>query len=104
MPRHSSEHELTLSLLDFTVAVAEDGKTSFEFYKKPTKKPPVNRITYSIQHFSSATAQDTLRLNGYNENETRKSKQRVHHHDRHTTPPETNWLDLKISFISENRK
>ena len=47
MPRHSSEHELTLSLLDFTVAVAEDGKTSFEFYRKPTKKPPVNGITYS---------------------------------------------------------
>jgi len=30
---------LSLSLLDFKVTISEDGRSSFEFYKKPAKKP-----------------------------------------------------------------
>jgi len=30
---------LSLSLLDFKVTISKDGKSSFEFYKKPAKKP-----------------------------------------------------------------
>ena len=36
---------LSLSLFDFKVTISEDGRSSFEFYKKPAKKPLKNSYT-----------------------------------------------------------
>ena len=40
---------LSLSLLDFKVTISKDGNSSFEFYKKPAKKPSI-RYSHQIQN------------------------------------------------------
>ena len=84
---------LSLSLLDFKLTISKDGSSSFEFYKKPAKKPlfvhhqsvmPINFIrnerkrikdicssnTSAKQHLNTF---DILRLNGYPENRIQHS-------------------------------
>ena len=89
---------LSLSLLDFKVTISKDGNSSFEFYKKPAKKPlfvhhqsamPTKSKLNFIRNerkrikdrcFSSISAKqhlntfdDILRLDGYPENSIEKT-------------------------------
>ena len=116
---------LSLSLLDFKVTISQDGNSSFEFYKKPAKKPlfvhyqsamPTKskfnfirnerkRIedrcssnTSTKQHLGAFD--DILRLNGYPENSIEQTKcpQNL---QRNSQPTGTEWSYLKIPYISE---
>ena len=64
----ASPEGLSLSLLDFKVTITTNGESSFEFYKKPTKKPlfvhhqsalPKCSKTNSIQMFKPNNVQQT---------------------------------------------
>ena len=90
---------LSLSLLDFKVTISKEGNSSFEFYKKPAKKPlfvyhqsaiPTKSKLNFIRnerkriedrcssHISATqhlnTFDDILRLNGYPENSIEQTK------------------------------
>ena len=115
----------SLSLLDFKVTVSPDGNSSFEFYKKPAKKPLFVHYqsampTKSKRNFirnerkriedrcssNTSTKQhlgafdDILRFNGYPENSIEQAKcpQNL---QRNSQPISTEWSYLKISYISE---
>ena len=121
----SSGLSLSLSLLDFKVTISKDGNSSFEFYKKPAKKPlfvhhqsamPTkskhnfirnerkrikDRCSSNIsakQHLN--TFDDILRLNGYPENSIEQT-QRPQNPQRNPQPGNTEWSYLKIPYISE---
>ena len=115
----------SLSLLDFKVTISEDGRRSFEFYKKPAKKPlfvhhqsaipkksKINFIrneqkriedrcstqTTSIKHQNMFD--DILRINGYPEDSIDQTKH-PQSHQRNSPPPNVDWSYLKIPYISE---
>ena len=121
----STSSGLSLSLLDFKVTISKDGNSSFEFYKKPAKKPlfvhrqsaiPAksklnfihnerkrikDRCSSSIsakQHLN--TFDDNLRLNGYTENTIEKTKH-PQNPQQNRQPGNTEWSYLKIPYISE---
>ena len=116
---------LSLSLLDFKVTISKDGYSSFEFYKKPAKKPlfvhhqsamPTesklnfirnegkrikDRCSSNLsarQHLN--TFDDILRLNGYPENNIEQTK-RPQNPQLNLQPDHTDWSYLKIPYISE---
>ena len=112
-------------LLDFKVTISKDGNNSFEFYKKPAKKPlfvhhqsaiPTksklnfirnerkrieDRCSSNVcvkQHLN--TFDDILRLNGYLENSIKQTK-RPQNPQRNPQPGNTEWSYFKIPYISE---
>ena len=116
---------LSFSLLDFKFTISKDGKSSFEFCKKPAKKPlfvhhqsaiptksKLNLVRNerkrmedrcsshisAIQHPN--TFDDILRLNGYPENIMEQTK-RPRNPQRNPQPANTEWSYLKIPYISE---
>ena len=114
-----------LSLLDFKVTISKDGKSSFEFYKRKTKKPlflhhqsaiPKKAKTNFIgnerkriqdrcsTHASNAKHQGVfgqiLRLNGYSESCINHTKQ-PQNRRQDSLPSNTEWSYLKIPYISE---
>ena len=114
-----------MSLLNFKVTISKDGNSSFEFYKKPAKKPlfvhhqsaiptksKLNFIRNErkrIEDRSSSnistkqrlyTFDDILRLNGYPENSIEQTK-RPQNPQRNPQPAHTEWSYLKIPYISE---
>ena len=116
---------LSLSLLDFKGTISEDCGSSFEFYKKPVKKPlfvhhqsaipmksKINFIrnewkcieercstqTTTIKHQN--TFDDILRINGYPEDSIDQTKH-LQSHQRSSPPPNVDWSYLKIPYISE---
>ena len=116
---------LLLSLLDFKVTISKDGNSSFEFYEKPTKKPlfvhhqsaipTKSKLNFlrnerkrikdrcsthisATQHLN--TFDDILRLNGYPENSIEQTT-RPQNPQRNPQPANTEWLYLKILYISE---
>ena len=116
---------LSLSLIDFKVTISEDGRSSFEFYKKPAKKPlfvhhqsaiPKSEINFvrnerqrikdrcSTQMTSIKKHQnmfdDILRINGYPEGSIIQTKH-PQSHKRNSPPPNMDWSYLKIPYISE---
>ena len=115
----------SLSLLDFKVTISKDGKSSFEFYKKTAKKPifvhhqsaipkksKINFIpnerkriedkcsTKTIARKHQNTFDDILRLNGYPESIINKTKHSQNHQEN-PRPLNTEWLYMKIPYISE---
>ena len=116
---------LSLSLLDFKVTISKDSSSSFEFYKKPAKKPlfvhhqsavPIKSKLNFIRNerkrikdrCSSNTSakqhlnmfDDILRLNGYPENRIQQTK-RPQNPQRNPQSRNTEWSYLKIPYISE---
>ena len=126
----ASPEGLSLSLLDFKVTITTNGESSFEFYKKPAKKPlfvhhqsalPKRSKTNFIRNERRRIQQrcstqitsnkhdrdfdNILRLNGYPERTIHETK----HLQNHQRDPQTQtkeWHYLKIPFISDrlNRK
>ena len=116
---------LSLSLLNFKVTISKDGNSSFEFYKKPAKKPlfvhhqsaiPTKSKLNFIRnerkriedrcssHISATqhlnTFDDILHLNGYPEKSIEQTK-RPQKTQRNPQPAKTEWSYLKIPYISE---
>jgi hypothetical protein len=116
---------LSLSLLDFKVTISKDGKSSFEFYKKPAKKPlfvhhqsaipkksKINFIRNERKRIEDKCStqttttkhqnmfDDILRLNGYPENSIDQTKH-PQSHQKDSQPLNTEWSYLKIPYISE---
>ena len=116
---------MSLSLLDFKVTISKDGNSSFQFYRKPAKKPlfvhhqsaiPTKSKLNFIRnerkliqdrcssHISATQHLNTfdhiLRLNGYPKNSIEESK-RPQHHQRNSQPANTEWTYLKIPYISD---
>ena len=114
-----------MSLLDFKVTISKDGNSSFEFYKKPAKKPlfvhhqsaiptksklnfirnEQKRIEDRCSSHISATQHlntfdDILHLNGYPEKSIEQTK-RPQKTQRNPQPAKTEWSYLKIPYISE---
>ena len=116
---------LSLSLLDFKVNISKDGNSSFEFYKKPAKKPIFvhhqsamatksklnfirseqkcikDRCSSNVsakQHLN--TFDGILHLNGYPENSIEQTK-RSHNPQRNPQPGNIEWSYIKIPYISE---
>ena len=112
---------LSLSLLDFKVTISKDGNSSFEFYKKPAKKPSsvhhqsaipskskLNFILNELKrvedrcssHISSTqhlnTFDDILCLKGYPENSIEQKKR-----PQNPQPINTELSYFKIPYISE---
>ena len=126
----ASPEGLSLSLLDFKVTITTNGESSFEFYKKPAKKPlfvhhqsalPKRSKTNFIRNERRRIQQrcstqitsnkhdrdfdNILRLIGYPERTIHETK----HLQNHQRDPQTQtkeWHYLKIPFISDrlNRK
>ncbi|CAH3108214.1 unnamed protein product [Pocillopora meandrina] len=120
----ASPEGLSLSLLDFKVTITTNGESSFEFYKKPAKKPlfvhhqsalPKRSKTNFIRNERRRIQQrcstqitsnkhdrdfdNILRLNGYPERTIHETK----HLQNHQRDPQTQtkeWHYLKIPFIS----
>ena len=57
---------LSLSLLDFKVTISKDGNSSFEFYKKPAKKP------LFAHHQSAIPTKSKIKFIATNENASRQ--------------------------------
>ena len=57
---------LSLSLLDFKVTISKDGNSSFEFYKKPAKKP------LFVHHQSAIPTKSKIKFIATNENASRQ--------------------------------
>ena len=57
---------LSLSLLDFNVTMSKDGNSSFEFYKKPAKKP------LFVHHRSAIPTKSKIKFIATNENASRQ--------------------------------
>ena len=108
-------------LLDFKVTISKDGNSSFEFYKKPAKKPlfvhhqlaiptksKLNFILNELKrvkdryssHISSTqhlnTFNDILCLKGYPENSIEQTKR-----PQNPQPTNTELSYFKIPYISE---
>ena len=126
----ASPEGLSLSLLDLQVPITTNGESSFEFYRKPAKKPlfvhhqsalPKRWKTNFIRNERRRIQQrcstqitsnkhdrdfdNILRLNGYPERTIHETK----HLQNHQRDPQTQtkeWHYLKIPFISDllNRK
>ena len=126
----ASPEGLSLSLLDLQVPITTNGESSFEFYRKPAKKPlfvhhqsalPKRSKTNFIRNERRRIQQrcstqitsnkhdrdfdNILRLNGYPERTIHETK----HLQNHQRDPQTQtkeWHYLKIPFISDrlNRK
>ncbi len=118
----------SLSLLDFTVHLTEEGKAEFEFYKKKAKKPlfvhhksvlpkhskvkiirnerkRINQrcSTEATTSKHNSNLDGVLRLNGYPEeviNESYRTEPPNHRQPRQINNP--NWLYLKIPYISDS--
>ncbi len=117
----------SLSLLDFTVHLTEEGKAELEFYKKAKKPLFVYHKSALLKHFKvniirnerkcinqrcstdatkskhNSNLDGVLRLNGYPEeviNETFHTEPPNHCQPRQIKNP--NWLYLKIPYISDS--
>ena len=116
---------MSLSLLDFKVTISKDGYSSFEFYRKPVKKPPFvhhqsamqtksklnfirnerkrikDRCSSNIsakQHLN--TFDNILRLNGYKGNRIEQTK-RPQSPQINPQPGNPEWSYPKIPYIYE---
>ena len=124
----ASPEGLSLSLLDLQVPITTNGESSFEFYRKPAKKPlfvhhqsalPKRSKTNFIRNERRRIQQrcstqitsnkhdrdfdNILRLNGYPERTIHETK----HLQNHQRDPQTQtkeWHYLKIPFISDRLK
>ena len=119
-----SGFSLSTSLLDFKVTISKDGKNSFEFYKKPAKKPlfvhtnqpyPRNQRSTSFAMSGNVSSRcstqmtsikrqnmfdDILCLNGYPGDSIDQTKH-PQSHQRNSRPPNMDWSYFKIPYISE---
>ena len=121
---------LSLSLLDFNVTITDDGNSTFEFYKKPAKKPTFvhhksaqplkfknniirnerNRISQrctasSAKEKHNKEFDNILRLKGYSHDlidstKSTKSIPQVLQADPQPTD-KTDWFYFKIPYVSD---
>ena len=114
-----------MSLPDVKVTISKNGNSSFEFYKKPAKKPlfvhhqsaiptksKLNFIRNERKRIEDRSSSNIstkqrlytfdviLRLNGYPENSIEQTK-RPQNPQRNPQPTNTEWSYLKIPYISE---
>ena len=112
----TSPQGLSLSLLDFKVTISVNSESSFEYYKKPAKKPlprnsKINFIcnerkriqqkcsTQTIFHKHACEFDNKLCFNRYPEDAINESKC-PQNHPLDPQSQNTEWLYLKIPFIS----